>query len=115
MNVYEFVNLSADIFPDREALVFENRRYDYQSLRDSIVELAGGLRRLGVGPGQRVAVLDTNTDRYIQLFYATAFLGATFVPLNYRARTDELLHFLTTAEVGTLGVGAQYQDLALSL
>ena len=115
MNVYEFINLSADVFPDREALVFENRRYDYQSLRESIVRLAGGLQRLGVGPGQRVAALDTNTDRYIQLFYATAFLGATFVPLNYRARNDELLHFLTTAEVGVLGVGAQYRNQALSL
>src|SRR3990172_9146233 len=114
MNIYEFVNISALIFPDREALVFEDRRYDYATFQQSIVGVAAGLRRLGVGPGQRVAVMDTNSDRYIQLFYASALLGATFVPLNFRAKVDELEYFLNAAEVSTLCVGAQYHDLALA-
>lgn len=33
MNIYEFLNISALIFPDREALVFEQRRYDYAFLQ----------------------------------------------------------------------------------
>ncbi|TAK27069.1 MAG: hypothetical protein EPO21_24475 [Chloroflexota bacterium] len=115
MNVYEFVNISAQIFPDREALVFENRRYDYASMQRSIIALAAGLRRLGLGPGKRLAVLGTNSDRYIQLFYATGFLGATFVPLNYRAKQDELQYLLEAAEVNLLCVGGQYHDLALAV
>lgn len=111
MNTYEFVNMSAEIFPDREALVFEDRRYDYATLRQNINSLAAGLERLGIGSGQRLAVLDTNSDRYVQIFYACAFRGATFVPLNYRAKADELCYFLTSAEVSTLCVGAQYHDL----
>ncbi|TAK31646.1 MAG: hypothetical protein EPO21_17090 [Chloroflexota bacterium] len=115
MNVYEFVNISAQISPDREALVFEDRRYDYATLQKSIVTLASGLRRLGVGPGSRLGVLDTNSDRYIQLFYASGFLGATFVPLNYRAKQDELQYLLSSAGVNIICVGAQYHDLALAV
>ncbi|TAK32235.1 MAG: hypothetical protein EPO21_15480 [Chloroflexota bacterium] len=115
MNTFEFVNISAQIFPDREALVCEDQRYNYETLQQSIVSLACGLKRLGIERGHRLAVLDTNSDRYIQLFYATGLLGATFVPLNYRAKQDELGYLLNSAEVTTLCVGAQYHDLALAV
>lgn len=115
MNTYEFVNITSLIYPGREALVFADRRWDYTTLQERIIALAAGLKRIGVGPGQRLAALDTNSDRYIQLHYATAFLGACFVPLNYRARLEELTYLLQAAEVNVLAVGESYHDLALGV
>ncbi|TAK34533.1 MAG: long-chain fatty acid--CoA ligase, partial [Chloroflexota bacterium] len=112
MNTYEFVNIAAQIFPEREALVFEDQRDDYATLQQRIVSLAAGLRERGLGPGRRLGVMDTNSSRFIQLFYATSFLGATFVPLNYRAKREELEYLLSTAEVNFLCAGAPYVDLA---
>ncbi|TAK36470.1 MAG: hypothetical protein EPO21_02355, partial [Chloroflexota bacterium] len=112
MNTYEFVNIAAQVFPEREALVFEDQRDDYATLQQRIVSLAAGLRERGLGPGQRLGVMDTNSSRFIQLFYAASFLGATFVPLNYRAKREELEYLLNTAEVNMLCAGAPYVDLA---
>src|SRR3954452_12790910 len=69
---------------------------------------AGALRGLGVQPGDRVAVLETNTPAVIEALYAATSLGAVFVPLNYRARADELAHMLGVATPRVLVVGERY-------
>lgn len=112
MNTFEFIRIPAEIVPDREALVYERRRYTFAQLEQQAVALAAGLRTRGVGPGHVVAALDTNSDRYVLAFYAAALLGATFVPLNFRARQDELAHVLAIAKVQTILAGEHYHALA---
>ena len=115
MNLAELLSIPAGMMPDRTVVRFDDRQLTYAEFQDAVGRMAGALRVLGVQPGDRVAVLDTNTPEVIQTAYAAASLGAVFVPLNYRARSGELLHMLTAAAPRLLLVGARYLELAREL
>ena len=60
-------------------------------------------------------MLDTNSSRYLEAYFATSLLVAVFVPLNYRAQADELVYMILTAGVRVLMVGDRYPALVLGL
>lgn len=66
------------------AISFEQRSRTWEEVGDRVARLAGALQALGVGKGDRVAVLMLNQDRYIELYMAVAWAGAVIVPLNIR-------------------------------
>jgi acyl-CoA synthetase (AMP-forming)/AMP-acid ligase II len=82
MNTANFLSIPAAMFPDQEATVFEGKRLTYGEVLHRVRRLASALKGLGVKPGERVAVLQTNSNQYIEAYYATATMGGTFVPLN---------------------------------
>jgi acyl-CoA synthetase (AMP-forming)/AMP-acid ligase II len=115
MNTAEFLQISAMVVPDRTAVVSGATRLSYQELLDRVNRLAGALRGLGVGGGDKVAAMGVNSHRYVELYYASAKLGATFVPLNYRAKQDELTYMINTAEARLLAVDQRYLDLLTAI
>ncbi len=68
--------------PERAALAFEGGRLTYAELNDLAATAAGGLRELGVAPGQPVAMLLPNTPSAIAAYHGALRLGAVVVPLN---------------------------------
>lgn len=112
MNTACFLSIPASMYPDQEILVFNQKRFTYSQLEERVNRLAGALRSLGLGKGSRVGVLQTNCNEYIEAYYATSKLGGIFVPLNYRAKVEELKHMINTAQVETLFIGERYADLA---
>ena len=98
MNTSNFVSIPAQMFPDQEQLVFESVRLTYGELWERIQRTANALRDLGVRRGDRVAVLQTNSDQYVEAYFAAAALGAVFVPVNYRAKPPELEYMIDSAE-----------------
>ena len=108
MNTANFLTIPASIVPDQEIVVFGDRRQTYQDTTIRVQRLAGALADLGIRPGDPVAVLDTNSSRYLEAYFATSLLGAVFVPLNNRAHADELTYMILTAGVRALMVGDRY-------
>ena len=82
------------MLPDQEILVDGETRLTYGALVERVNRLAASLRADGFAPGEHAAVLDTNSHRYLEAYLAIAALGGTFVPLNYRARREELAYML---------------------
>jgi acyl-CoA synthetase (AMP-forming)/AMP-acid ligase II len=115
MNTANFLSLPGMMFADQEIIVFEGTRLTYGQVLDRVRQLASSLRDLGIKPGDRVAALQTNCNQFIETYYATATLGATFVPLNYRAKPSELEYMVTAAEVKSLFVGDRYVDVVRQL
>jgi fatty-acyl-CoA synthase len=76
--------------PDKVALVFGERRWRYRELWDAVVAGAGELAALGMGRGDRVAVLGRNSDRYLITWLATQLLGAVHVPINFMLGAREV-------------------------
>jgi len=110
VNTSNFVGIPAGMFEEQEILVFEGTRLTYGALWGNVQRLANALTGLGVGRGDRVAVLQTNSHRYVEAYYATAAVGAVFVPLNYRAKQPELEHMVTAARARVLLVGDRYVE-----
>jgi acyl-CoA synthetase (AMP-forming)/AMP-acid ligase II len=115
VNTSNFVSIPAAMFADQEILVFESVRLTYGELWENIQRLANALHAAGVRRGDCVAVLQTNSHRYVEAYYAAAALGAVFLPLNYRAKLPELEYMVTTARTKVLIVGDRYVDAVMQL
>lgn len=112
MNLAELLTVPASMFPDQEILRFEGQRTTYGALAARVARTAGALRELGLAAGDRVAVLETNTPSVVETLFACASVGAVFVPLNFRARVDELTHMLAVSAPRLLLAGERYLALA---
>jgi len=115
MNTAEFLTIAATICPDRTAIVFEEKRYTFTELSERANRLANAMANLGVKKGDRVALLQVNCNQCVETYFATAKLGAIYVPLNFRAKADEHDYMLNFAEVNTLFMGDRYVDLIDSI
>ena len=97
--------------PERVATVFESRRTTFASLDAGASAVAAGITSFAaLTPGDRVAWMDTNSDHLIEAFCGIARAGAVSVPVNYRARDDELAFVLADSGAKVLMVGQRYAD-----
>lgn len=76
--------------PDAIALISRGRPTTYASLSEQIERLRGGLASIGVGDGDRVAILCSNSRHFVITYFATLGLGAVAVPLNPLSPAPEL-------------------------
>ncbi|MQA84290.1 MAG: long-chain-fatty-acid--CoA ligase [Streptosporangiales bacterium] len=84
----------ADRFPDRRCLAFDGRPRTYAELCEGVRSLAAGLLRGGLRAGDVVGVLAFNSDAFIELMYAVSYVGAIFMPINYRLAPEEVRYLL---------------------
>jgi carnitine-CoA ligase len=68
--------------------------------------VAAGLAEIGVGPGDRVAIISSNRIEMLELFFAVAKIGAVQVPLNAFLKGDFLTYQLKDSQAETLVVDA---------
>ncbi|GLB66510.1 long-chain-fatty-acid--CoA ligase [Arthrobacter mangrovi] len=88
----EMLAASARRFGRRTALDFFGAATSYRELGDQVQRAAEGLRRLGVGPGHRVALVLPNCPQHVVAFYAVLRLGAVVVEHNPLYTERELRH-----------------------
>ena len=81
-NLLDLVEASARDYPDAPALQFFGRTTSYRELVDQIDRVATGLKDLGVGKGDRVAIVLPNCPQHIVAFYAILRLGGVVVEHN---------------------------------
>ncbi len=101
MLVQDLLRRNAKLFPHKTAMVFQKTRLSFQELDERTNRLSNGLRRLGVQPGDRVAVLLNNCHQYVELYCAIPKAGAIITPLNCRLAGSELSWIVNNAEANT--------------
>jgi acyl-CoA synthetase (AMP-forming)/AMP-acid ligase II len=112
MNTTDFLSIGNAICPDRDLIIFEGQRWTFRQTYERVNRLANGLHRLGINKGDRIGMLEVNCNQTIETYFAAAQLGAIFVPLNFRAKADELSYMIANAEVKLLFTGRRYLDMA---
>src|SRR5579884_606095 len=95
-------------FPDREFVVDGERRWTYAAFRDEARSLAKGLLRLGVRPGDNLALLMGNRAEWLLAEFAALMAGATLVAVNTWFRTHELGYVLRRSDATTLIAAERY-------
>ena len=115
MNTAEFLQITSMVVPDRTALVCGSKRVTFGEMADRVNRLANWLQARGAGPENPVGAMSVNSIEYVETYYAAAKIGATFVPLNYRAKQEELTYMINTSDVHILFVGERYLDLVAAL
>jgi acyl-CoA synthetase (AMP-forming)/AMP-acid ligase II len=115
VNTTDFLNIATAICPDKTAIVFEDKRYTFSQLNERVNRLANGLLNLGIKKGDRVSFLQVNCNQCVETYFAVAKTGAIYLPLNFRAKGNELSYMLNTAEAAILIVGERYIPLINSI
>ena len=90
--LHAVVERNAATFGERVALDFLGRRTTYRRLADDVARAAGVLTRLGVAPGDRVAIALPNCPTHVVAFYAVLRVGGVVVECNPTYTADELAH-----------------------
>jgi long-chain acyl-CoA synthetase len=93
MRLEYFLAANAVRFGAKTALVTAQGRVSYGELHERVRALAAGLKRLGVGAGDRVLVYLPNGVEFVQTLYAGFTLGAVVVPVNTRLTPREVAYF----------------------
>jgi fatty-acyl-CoA synthase len=98
----QLIERRATLAPGEIAISFEDRTLDAAELWRATLAMAGRLRGLGVAPGDRVALLATNSPEFLILLFACARIGAMLVPLNWRLAAPEHVYMLEDADADLL-------------
>src|SRR5277367_1809614 len=76
--------------PQKIAIISVEGEQSYAQLWSRVRRLANSLSKIGIGPGDRIALLMQNSGRYLELYQAAALLGVAVVPLNFRFVASEV-------------------------
>ncbi|WP_417543868.1 fatty acid--CoA ligase [Marinobacter sp.] len=84
--------------PDQEIVYANRSKYTYTDLVERIHRLANALSDAGVKPGDTVAVMDWDTPRYLECFFAIPMMGAVLHTINVRLSPDQIVYTMNHAE-----------------
>ncbi|MBV5318644.1 MAG: fatty acid--CoA ligase [Desulfobulbaceae bacterium] len=94
--------------PDQEIVYRDQLRYTYRDLHQRVNRLANTLVALGVKPGDTVAVMDWDSHRYLECFFAVPMLGAVLHTINVRLSAEQILYTIDHAEDDFLLVNDEF-------
>src|SRR4051812_26016209 len=100
LTVADFLDRAVTVFPDREAVVDEPGtpgslgRITYRELDARARGKAIALDRMGIGEGERVAIVSPNAARFVVSFYGVSGFGRVLVPINFRLNADEISYIV---------------------
>ena len=97
--------------PDQEITYQGKLRYSYRTLHERIGRLANALASLGVEAGQTVAVMDWDSHRYLECFFAVPMMGAVLQTVNVRLSPEQILFTLNHAGADLLLVNRDFLGL----
>jgi fatty-acyl-CoA synthase len=116
-NVRDFLDRAAVAYPDRVGLIDEPDQpaapwgdLTFTQLAAKARAQAAGLDRLGVGPGERVAIVSHNSSRLLTSFYGVCGWGRILVPINFRLGTAEVAYIVEHAGASVLLVDPELDD-----
>ncbi|MBL4608990.1 MAG: AMP-binding protein, partial [Pseudomonadales bacterium] len=115
MYLSQCVKRAAQVSGNKSATIFGERSHTWNEFSDRIQRFAGGMQKLGISAGERVAILALNSDRYLELFFAIPWAGAVMVPINIRLAAPEILFTLNDAEAEILVVDDAFASLLPAL
>ncbi|MBU4523934.1 MAG: long-chain fatty acid--CoA ligase [Desulfomicrobium sp.] len=100
--LFEILERTAQNYPDRPAIVFNNWTVSYKKLKRLVDLTAANLKKSGVKPGERVAIMLPNCPQAVISYWACLKIGAVVVMTNPLYMEKELVHHFNDSEARTL-------------
>ncbi len=97
--------------PNQEIIYRDLKRYTYLTLNERVGRLANALTALGVEAGNTVAVMDWDSHRYLECFFAVPMMGAILHTINIRLSPDQLVYTINHAEDDIILVNSEFLPL----
>ena len=113
--IKNILNTPLTFSPDSEIVYSDKLRYTYRDLNTRIHQLAHALKRMGVKPGDTVAVLDWDSHRYLECMFAIPMMGAVLHTVNIRLSPEQLVYTMNHAEDDVVLVNTEFVPLLASV
>jgi fatty-acyl-CoA synthase len=102
-------------YPGQEIVYRDRRRFSYRQFGERVARLGSALTALGVRPGDTVAVMDWDSHRYLECFFAVPMLGAVLQTINIRLSPDQVLYTLNHARADVILCNTEFLPLLLAM
>ena len=96
------------VAPEQEISYQGRLRYSYRTLAQRIARLASALEGIGVEAGQTVAIMDWDSHRYLECFFAVPMMGAILQTVNVRLSSEQILYTLNHAHADVLLINREF-------
>ena len=110
LNPLSFLDRSAKVYPNKPAIIYNDRTYTYSEMDDRVNRLAGALRQVGVARGDRVAFMVPNIPAMLEGHYGPMRLGAILVAINIRLSAREIGYILNHSGAKVLVFDTEFAD-----
>jgi fatty-acyl-CoA synthase len=97
--------------PDQEIVYRDLKRFTYREIRGRIGRLASALFKIGVRPGDTVGVLDWDSNRFLEAYFAIPMMGAVLQTVNVRLSSEQIVYTINHAGSSTLLVNDEFTGL----
>jgi len=97
--------------PDQEVVYRDLKRFTYRQISERISRLASALSKAGVEPGDTVGVLDWDSHRFLEAFFAIPMMGAVLQTVNVRLSPEQIAYTIDHAGASTLLVNEEFVGL----
>ncbi|MFT3819319.1 MAG: AMP-binding protein [Rubrivivax sp.] len=101
--------------PDATWLKFKDQQHSWRELLSNAQRAANGLLKLGVRPGDRVAIMAGNRPEFIWVYFGILLIGGGFVPLNRWQRGPALEHMVNDAQITLIAFDEDLRDTVHAL
>jgi long-chain acyl-CoA synthetase len=112
LNLATILRTSAAEDPKKAALIIGDTTLSYEQLHAHVQRFAGALKRLGVRPGQHVALMLPNVPHFTIAYFGAHYLGAPVVPLNVLLTGEEVAYHLQDSDAVALIAWEGFADAA---
>src|SRR5712672_3009939 len=94
--------------PDQEVVYRDLKRFTYRQIRERIGRLASALSKAGVVPGDTVGVLDWDSNRFLEAYFAIPMMGAVLQTVNVRLAPEQIAYSINHAGSSVLLVNDDF-------
>ena len=102
-------------YPNQEIVYRDTRRFTYRQFGQRIHRLGSALGTLGVKHGDTVAVMDWDSNRYLECFFAVPMTGAVLMTVNIRLSAEQILYTLNHARADVILCNTEFAALLAAL
>jgi acyl-CoA synthetase (AMP-forming)/AMP-acid ligase II len=111
MSLARLLLSAANSQPDGLGVICQGHRFTYSQILERVFTQANELITMGVGVGERVAIVHKNCHRFLEAYYAVSAIGAVLVPVNHRLTGSDLAYIINDSGAEVLITQNDFADL----
>ena len=109
-----FLDRIKDIYPDYEAVVYKERKYNWKQVYDRCTQFASALTKIGIGEGDTVSIMAANTPEIFEAHYSIPMTGGVINTINTRLDAKTVGYILDHSDAKVFIVDRQFHDIAVN-
>ena len=106
-----FIKRSAEVYPNKLAMVNGSRRFTYKEFNERVNQLASALKNIGIKQGDKVAFICPNIPPMLEAHFAVPMIGAALVSVNIRLSSQEVAYIINHSDATVCFVDNEFAGL----